>query len=293
MTGALPPPRDADPLAALAALPDVAEAVQRARDACTELRWHPALRRRTAEAAAESRVRGAAATALLEGAEPAGSQGSVPVVRDLVRGARQWPTDPDPVWRMLRAAVQVTAATEQVHAATLSAPLQVLTRLHLAAGAPLLGVTQVGRPRCGEETCREWVELGRAPDPEEVEGRLAAVMDLVRGVPAGRSPALLVASVVHAEIVTLRPFVAGNGLVARAMERVVLRAGGLDPTGVLVPESGHAAKVGADYRGALTAYESGSPDGVRLWLLHCAEAVVAGASEGHRVADAVLAGRTG
>jgi hypothetical protein len=31
---------------------------------------------------------------------------------------------------------------------------------------------------------------------------------------------------------------------------------------------------------------------VRLWLLHCCEAMVAAAAEGTRVADAVLAGRT-
>lgn len=293
MTGAaLPPPEGTDPLAALAGLPDVAEAVRVAREACTQLRWHPALRRRSAEAAAESRVRGAAATALLEGAEPAGSQGSVPLVRELVRGAREWPGDPDPVWRTLRAAVQVTAATEQVQPGALAAPLQVLSRLHLAAGAPLLDAEQVGRPRRGTESCREWVELGRAPDPAEVEQRLIAVTDLLRAVPRGRSPALLVAAVVHAEIVMLRPFVAGNGLVARAMERIALRAGGLDPLGVVVPEAGHAVKVGADYRGALTAYGSGGAAGVRLWVLHCAQAVVDGARVGHQLADAIVAGKT-
>lgn len=287
----MPPPEDTDPLSALAAQPDVADAVRIAREACAELRWHPALRRRTAEAAAESRVRGAVATALLEGAEPAGSQGSVRLVRRLVRGAEQWPTDPDPVWRTLRAAVQVTAATEQVQAGALAAPLQVLSRLHLAAGTPLLSSEQVGRPRRIGEPCREWVELGPAPGPAEVEQRLRAVTDLVQSVAGGRSPVLLVAAVVHAEIVTIRPFAAGNGLVARAMERVVLRAGGLDPTGVAVPEAGHAVKVGADYRGALTAYSSGGVAGVRLWVLHCAQAVVDGAREGHRLADAVLAGK--
>jgi len=282
-----------DPLSALAGMPEVGEAVAAARAACTELRWHAALRRRTAEAGAESRARGAAASALLEGAEVAGSRGSLPVVRDLLRGARSWPDEPDPVWRTLRAAVQVTAATEHVGVAALAAPLQVLTRLHLAAGSPLLPAEQVGRPRQGGEQSREWVELGPAPAPQEVEQRLAGVMDLVRALPSGRSPTLLVAAVVHAEIVSLRPFVAGNGLVARAMERVVLRAGGLDTTGALVPEAGHAHTVGADYRGALTAYVSGGPEGVRLWLLHCAQAVVDGADEGERLAGAILAGRTG
>src|SRR5690606_39573042 len=61
----------------LVELPGVTDAVEEAREACTQLRWHPALRRRIPEAAAESRVRGATATALLEGSEPAGSQGTV------------------------------------------------------------------------------------------------------------------------------------------------------------------------------------------------------------------------
>jgi hypothetical protein len=282
----------AEAVAGLLDLPDVAEAVDAARAACTRLRWHQALRRRIPEAAAESRVRGAAATALLEGAEVAGSTGSVGVVRDLVRGAQAWPERPDPVWRTLRSAVQVTSATEHVGTRDLAAPAQLLAHLHVAAAAPLLPEHLVGRPRQPGEECGEWVELGPPPSAQELAARLVGVADLLRTVPDGRVPTLLVASLVHAELVAMRPFVSGNGLVARALERVVLRVGGLDPTGVAVPEAGHAAKVGADYRGALTAYVSGGPDGVRLWLLHCAEAVSAAAAHGEAVADAVLAGRT-
>jgi hypothetical protein len=281
-----------DPVVALLDLPGVADAVASARDACTRLRWHQALRRRIPEAAAESRVRGATASALLEGAEVAGSQGSVRVVRDLVRGAQGWPVEPDPVWRTLRCAVQVTAATEHVGAAQLAAPAQVLAHLHVAAASLVLPAGQVGRPRGAGEECAEWVELGPPPEPVDLAGRLAGLAELLGGVPQGRAPALLVASLVHAEVVAARPFVQGNGLVARALERVVLRAGGLDPTGVAVPEAGHAEKVGADYRGALTAYVSGGPEGVRLWLLHCAEAAETAAAHGIAVADAVLAGRT-
>ena len=64
-------------------------------------------------------------------------------------------------------------------------------------------------------------------------------------------------------------------------------------TGVAVPEVGHADRAGTDYRGALGAYVSGGPDGLRLWLLHSADAVVRAAAEGTRIADAVLAGRLG
>ncbi|WP_256841449.1 Fic family protein [Ornithinimicrobium cryptoxanthini] len=274
----------------LLGLPGVTEAVEEAREACTQLRWHQALRRRIPEAAAESRVRGSAATALLEGSEPAGSQGTVVLVRDLVRGAAPWPTEPDPVERVLKAAVQVTAATESAGPSSLASPAQLLARLHVAASADLLPPAQVGRPRGRGEACPEFADLGPAPAAEELPERLDALYDLLRSVQAGTS-ALAVAALAHAELVTVRPFVTGNGLVARALERVVHRVGGLDPTGVAVPELGHSQKVGADYRGALTAYSEGGLEGVRLWLLHCAEAAVTGAGAGTVIADAVLAGR--
>jgi hypothetical protein len=281
-----------DALQDLSRLPGVEDGVATAREACTQLRWHQALRRRIPEAAAESRVRGAAASALLEGAEPAGSRGSIALVRDLVRGAVGWDARADdPVWRVLAGAVRATVATEHVGPAQLRAPAQVLAGLHRAAAGELLPMGQVGRPRGAGEECREWAELGPPPGAVEVQERLALVHELLTTVPAGGAPVLLVAAVVHAEIVTARPFVLGNGLVARAVERVVLRAGGLDPTGVAVPEVGHADRAGADYRGAVSAYATGTPDGVRLWLLHCAEAARRAAEEGTLIADAVLAGK--
>ncbi|WP_109470952.1 Fic family protein [Ornithinimicrobium cavernae] len=280
----------ADQVQALLGLPGVREAVEDARTACTELRWHQALRRRIPEAAAESRVRGATATALLEGAEPAGSQGTVSLVRDLVRGAAAWPTEPDPVERVLKAAVQVTAATESATSAGLNSPAHLLAHLHLAAGADLLPPEQVGRPRLPGEGCSEFGDLGEPLPAEDLPERLNLVYDLLGTLRTGGS-ALAVAALVHAELVTVRPFVSGNGLVARALERVVHRVGGLDPTGVAVPELGHSQKVGADYRGALTAYGQGGTEGVRLWLLHCAEAVVTGAGAGTAIADSVLAGK--
>ena len=76
---------------ALAQLPEVPEAIDAAREACTALRWHPALRRRIPEASAESRVRGATASAALDGA-----QMSVTIVRDVFRGARSWPAASSP-----------------------------------------------------------------------------------------------------------------------------------------------------------------------------------------------------
>ena len=280
----------AEQVLSLLALPGVADAVEEARTACTELRWHQALRRRIPEAAAESRVRGATATALLEGSEPSGSQGTVTLVRDIMRGAVAWPEDLDPVERVLKSAVQVTAATESIGTGAMSSPAQLLARLHVAATADLLPAEQVGRPRRPGETSTEFGDLGEPVPAERLPQRLTQVYDLLGTLRAGGS-ALVVAALVHAELVTVRPFVTGNGLVARALERVVHRTGGLDPTGVAVPELGHAQKVGADYRGALTAYGQGGAEGVRLWLLQSAEAAVTGARAGTAIADSVLAGR--
>src|SRR5690242_10628556 len=119
-------------LTTLVQLPGVGERVVAARQACEQLRWHEALRRRIPEASAESRVRGAQASAALEGA-------TVPLdlVRDVMRGAAQWPLEPDPVEQVARGAVQATAESEHVRALVSSAPLQALARLHVAAAAGL------------------------------------------------------------------------------------------------------------------------------------------------------------
>ncbi len=271
-------------LAALAALPGVGPRSIAAREACTALRFNEALRRRIPEAAAESRIRGAQASAALEGAD-------VPLerVRELVLGIRPWPDDPDPVEQVLRGVIQATAETEHVMALVLTAPLQALARLHVAAMAGLLPADQVGRPRRGEETSREFVDLGPAAPPAQVAERLTDLAAVLTS--RADQPAVVVAGLVHAEIAVIRPFVRGNGAVARAMERCIIQASGLDPTGVAVPEAGHGRGGGPAYLGALTAYAVGGREGVALWLQHCADAVVTGAAEGERICAAVRAGR--
>ncbi len=274
----------ADSLVRLSALPGVSEATDAARQACTQLRWHQALRRRIPAAAAESRVRGARASAALDGAEV-----DVDVVRDLMRGAVVWSQNPDPIEAVLKGAVQATAETEHVLSMVVTAPSQALARIHLAAAGHLLPEAQVGRPRRAGETPREFSDLGPAPDEDVVRARLSGIVELL--LCAKDAPAVVVAALVHAEIATVRPFVRGNGLVARAIERAVIQASGLDPTGVAVTEIGHGASGVATYVGALAAYGSGSPQGVAQWITHCAKAIVAGAEEGGRIADAVLVGR--
>ncbi|MGW5240223.1 hypothetical protein ACWEOW_14935 [Monashia sp. NPDC004114] len=280
-----------DRLAVLTDLPEVRERADAAREACTRLRFHEALRRRIPEAAAESRVRGAQASGALDGADL-----PVPVVRELMSGVRPWPTEPDPALREVKGAVSATAETEHVVGLVRTAPMQALARLHVAAATPLLsrGVTadSLGRPRLEGETCAELVDVGPAPSAAVVATRLGALSELIVAASASpRVPAAVVAALVHAEIATIRPFVHGNGLVARAMERALLQASGLDPTGVAVPEAGHAAGGGPAYLGALVAYAQGTAAGVGLWLAQAGSAYVRGAQEGERVCDAVRAGR--
>jgi len=273
-----------DAVSRLAELPGIPEQVEAAREACTRLRWHQALRRRIPEAAAESRVRGAAASGTLEGA-------SVPVdvVRDIVRGAATWSVSPDPVELTMRGVLAATAETEHVLGVVLTAPLQALARLHTAAAAGLVDDAALGRPRLAGEESRELTDLGPAPDAAQVTVRLRAVSEVL--LATSRLPVVVAAAIVHAELATVRPFVRGNAVVARALDRAVVRAGGLDPTGVAVTELGHGAQGGAAYLGALTAYGRGDVAGVGLWVSHCCTAIQAAAAEGELIADAVLAGR--
>lgn len=270
-------------LTRLLALPGVAGTIDAAREACTQLRWHQALRRRIPEVAAESRVRGARASAFLEGAEF-----PVPLVRDVIRGALALDRD-GPQEKVLRGAIQVTAATEELRSVVLTAPAQALARLHTAAAASVAPTDQLGRPRLAGETSSELKDLGEPPSPAEAGGRLRGVIDLLGAVE--HEPGVLVAAIAHAEIASARPFVQGNGLVARALERLLLQVLGVDPTGVVVSEAGYSRQGGVAYQGALAGYATGRPDGVALWLRHYAEAILAGVAEATDIADSVLAGR--
>jgi len=265
----------------LLGLPGVADSVTQARDACTQLRWHPALRRRTAEAAAESRVRAARASAALEGA-----QLPVAMFRDAARGAEPLPDDP--VGRVAHGALRAVAETEHLGRNWQAASARAMARLHLAAATGVLGENDLGRPRGPDEPPREGAADLPAPMGTDLRARIQGIADLLDAPPS--APAVLVAALVHAEVVTARPFVACNGVVARALARAVVVTRGLDPAGVAVWEAAHLAS-GPTYQAALAGYASGDPDGLALWLRTSAKAIVEGAGEGAKVCDAVVAGR--
>jgi hypothetical protein len=272
----------------IAALPGVSEAVDRAREACTRLRWHPALRRRVDEARAEASVRAVRSSAAL-----AGARLPLDLVRDVARGAASFPADA--AGRTAAGVLRAQAEAEALPRRWEQAPLQALARLHLVAAAGLVPDAVLGRPRALAELPGDGADLltpsGRplpAPAAAEMPGRLTALTDLLAAPPS--MPALVVAGLVQAEVATLRPFVAANGVVARALCRAVVVGRGLDPTRVAVWEAGLLA-AGPRYPLALAAYGEGSPDAVAGWLDLFATAIVDGAAEGTRVADAVLTGR--
>src|ERR671933_1025235 len=111
----------ADALERLAALPGGPEAVGEAREACTQLRWHPALRRRAAQARAEAGVRAVRASAAL-----AGARFPVDLVRDVARGAAAFP--PDASGRAALGVLRAHAEAEVLAPGWEQAPLQVLAR---------------------------------------------------------------------------------------------------------------------------------------------------------------------
>jgi hypothetical protein len=120
--------------------------------------------------------------------------------------------------------------------------------------------------------------------------RLETLAHLVAG--GSVAPAPVLAAVVHGELLALDAFAGPNGLVARGAARLVLLAGGFDPRGLVAPEPGHLARE-PEYVGAARAFATGTPDGMRSWLRHCATALALGAEELTAVCDAVQAGTVG
>lgn len=293
-----PTPAADDPLAPLLDLPGVRGAVDRARTACEELRWHEAFRRRWREVRAEADVRAARAGAAVDGARvPLEVLRGVAtgVDRGAAAGAGRALPD-DAAARVATGALRATAlaATWRPGLGARSEPAlpplgQLLARLHAAAGAGWLPDADLGRVRTADAAPRDLTGLGAAPSGAEAAERIAL---LTSTVAATRAPALVVAAVVHGELLTVRPFIAGNGTVARAAARLLLCARGLDPTGAAVPEAAWAAAP-QPYLATAARFATGTPAGVAAWVGACADAVVAGAAEGRRVADAVLAGRLG
>ncbi|GAA4632747.1 oxidoreductase [Actinoallomurus vinaceus] len=259
-----------DPFANVATLPDVPEAVERTREAVDRLLGHRILRRRSAEVSAESALRGARASAALEGV-------SAPL--DEVRGG----LSNDPV---VQGALRVSAELGSLADIWRKAPRQALARLHALAAADAVDPDALGRPRPDDDAA-DPLELGPPPSAKEVAARLDVLSDLLTA--PTEAPAVVVAAIVHGELLALRPFGWGDGIVARAAARLTLVDRGLDPKSLTAPEVGHL-ELQDTYGNALRGYTTGTPDGVARWVCHCAEAVELGARDALAVCEAFLRG---
>ncbi|MFG2498608.1 oxidoreductase [Streptomyces sp. NPDC048441] len=264
-----------DPIAALGALPGVADSVDSVRKAVDRVYGHRIMRRRSNELTSEAALRGARGSAALSGAEWA-----------LEEVRRRSDFSGDEEARTVGAALRLTAEAGQLLSIWRQSPLRVLARLHLVAAAE--NDEAAGRPRlAGEPVDEPLVELD-VSDSEEVAGRLEGLSELI--VAGGSAPALVTAAVVHGELLSLRPFGSRNGLVARAAERIVLVGSGLDPKSICPAEAGHAEQGRAAYVAALDGYVSGTPEGMAAWIAHCGRAVELGARETTAVCEALQRG---
>ncbi|WP_328340822.1 oxidoreductase [Micromonospora sp. NBC_00421] len=243
-----------DPLAPLLALADIAPAVERARERVDQAMRHRALRRQGGQVAAEVGLRCAVASAALEGYDHE---------REAVRAG----TVTEPV---LQGALRVAGALPGLTERWSTAPRQALARLHVLAARDVVAEAELGRP---------------VADPV-----VAARLDGLAGLVAGGTKVspLILAAVVHGELLNLRPFAGPSGLVARAAARLVLMSRGFDPRGLVAVDVGHRERE-PEYVGAAGAFATGTPDGLRSWLRHYLSAVEVGADQLTAVGDEIIA----
>ncbi|MGE5765376.1 MAG: Fic family protein [Mycobacterium leprae] len=275
------PPPGADLLAPLADVPAVAVACADARRAVDRLLAHPVLRRRGPEVAAEAALRGARSSAALEGVDvPLDRLRTQSVAGDVTGEMAGGSAD-----AIVAGAVRVQAELAALVPAWRRAPRQVLARLHALACAGQLPDEQLGRPRAGGlDPGADPLGIGAAPSPGVVASRLDALAHVVTA--PTRAPAPIVVAIVHGELLALRPFAAGNGLVARASARLVGLATGLDPKGVSAPEVGHE-ELTEEYAEAARGYAAGDRAGVVTWVVHCCQAIALGARESIAICEAL------
>lgn len=242
-----------DLLAPLLDLPGVADAAEAARTALGKAHRHRVNLRNWPVTAAESAVRGARSSSALDG-------GGIEL--HAASGTE------DPILAgALRVGQALEGGTTNLVSSWQRAPLQALARLHALAAADRVEDARLGRPR-------------QSP---EVVARLDLVTRLVTG--GSSAPAPVLAAVAHGEVLTLVPFGSADGVVARAVSRLVTVASGLDPHGLGVPEVFWLRRAD-EYRAAAAGFATGQPDGVGEWLRMCCRALEDGAREAMSIAEA-------
>lgn len=230
-----------DPLASLTALEGVPSAFAATRDGVDAMLRDRGLRRTSPELTAEALLRGAWASAVLEGSSSS------------IEDARSGAAD-----EIAQASLRVSTELLGLVPVLKSSPLQAFARLHALAAGGSLPADELGRPRDAASAARLQVLSARLLEETT-------------------APAMLVAAILHADLATSTPFASHNGIVARAVERLVLVARGVDEKSLLVPEEGHRLLRG-EYESNLRAYATApGSSGVHAWLLYAAEAYAKGA----------------
>ncbi|WP_327067681.1 oxidoreductase [Kitasatospora sp. NBC_01302] len=313
-----------DPLAPLAELPGVSESVAEVRKAVDRLYGHRVMRRRAPEVTGEAALRGARASAALSGADwpleevrrrsdfSAGAEertvgGALRISAEAGQLLSVWRTSPLQVLARLHLlAASDPGAAAGPGAATAAAgrprragespeelfpsELSPVEGVAAAPSDPLLGEFE---PSADQGQRGVGAALPPAPPADEVAARLDQLAQLLATRPSGvqgGAPALVTAAVVHGELLALRPFANYNGLVARAAQRIVLIAEGLDPKAICPAEVGLVELGTAAYREALAGYVSGTPQGLARWIAHCGLALRLGVRESTAVCEAMQRG---
>ena len=310
-----------DACLALAREERVAAASEALYEASAQLRWQEALRKRWREARAEASVRAAVSGAAIEGAVV-----SAQALREQIaagpKGAGVHASSKDPAWdaatglwrahsRLVGYMPDLVGRTRPVVPAT----AQLMATLHRDVAGPLavgglISEAVVGCPReSGQALENQSLEGGGllegrkaaftggqllegGPGPnlggQELRERLAQIVTLID---TPNLPALVRVALVHAEMLTVRPFALANGALGRLLVRHLSVRDGLDPTGVSVSDY-YAGRVPAAYAEAAQAYASASLEGVVAWIIWQAEALLEGMRQGSELSRAVQAGTT-
>lgn len=304
-----------DACLALAREERVAAASEALYEASAQLRWQEALRKRWREARAEASVRAAVSGAAIEGAVVSGQ-----ALREQIaagpKGAGVHASSKDPAWdaatglwrahsRLVGYMPDLVGRTRPVVPAT----AQLMASLHRDVAGPLavaglISEAVVGCPReSGQvlenqslegggllENGKPLLEGGPGPNlgGQELRERLEQIVALID---TPNLPALVRVALVHAEMLTVRPFALANGALGRLLVRHLSVRDGLDPTGVSVSDY-YAGRVPGAYAEAAQAYASASLEGVVAWIIWQAEALLEGMRQGSELSRAVQAGST-
>lgn len=304
-----------DACLALAREERVAAASEALYEASAQLRWQEALRKRWREARAEASVRGAVSGAAIEGAVV-----SAQALREQIaagpKGAGVHASSKDPAWdaatglwrahsRLVGYMPDLVGRTRPVVPAT----AQLMATLHRDVAGPLavgglISEAVVGCPRESGQALENQSLEGRKPlleggqlleggpgpnlGGQELRERLAQIVTLID---TPNLPALVRVALVHAEMLTVRPFALANGALGRLLVRHLSVRDGLDPTGVSVSDY-YAGRVPGAYAEAAQAYASASLEGVVAWIIWQAEALLEGMRQGSELSRAVQAGTT-